>query len=100
MGFILTAFSFNPQEVFHSSSFWGLSIIYWFLWICLSPLIMETINEIPIPKKRKPISDEMAVEFSKARKEAIRKHIAGEILTPKENEIIQEEISEVFSLKR
>lgn len=46
MGFILTGFSFNPQETFQNGAFWGLSCIYWFLWVCLMPMTMEIINEI------------------------------------------------------
>lgn len=44
--FILTGFSFNPINVFQEGSFWGISCIYWFLWLCLSPLIIEGINEV------------------------------------------------------
>jgi hypothetical protein len=45
-GFILTGFNFNPHNVFSEGAFWGLSCIYWFLWICLCPLIIEGINEV------------------------------------------------------
>lgn len=45
-GFILTAFSFSPREIFQSGAFWGLSGMYWFLWIAMSPYIMEIINEV------------------------------------------------------
>jgi hypothetical protein len=44
--FILTGLSFNPREVFQSGAFWGISGIYWLLWVCISPLILEIINEI------------------------------------------------------
>lgn len=44
--FILTGFSFNPITTFQAGSFWGVSVIYWFLWICLCPLIIEGINEV------------------------------------------------------
>lgn len=50
-GFILTAGSFNPQEIFQAGSFWGLSCMYWFLWVALSPVIMEIINEVHKPAK-------------------------------------------------
>jgi hypothetical protein len=43
--FILTGFNFNPHNVFNEGAFWGLSTIYWFLWVCLSPLIIEMIDE-------------------------------------------------------
>jgi hypothetical protein len=41
---ILTAFSFNPINVFQDGNFWGLSVMYWLLWVCLSPLIYEMID--------------------------------------------------------
>ena len=46
LGFICTAFSFNPREVFQSSAFWGISVMYWLIAFCLFPLIVETVNEI------------------------------------------------------
>lgn len=49
--FILTGFSFNPISVFQDGSFWGISVIYWFLWICLVPVIVEVIDE---SYKKKP----------------------------------------------
>ena len=49
--FILTGFSFNPREIFQSGGFWGISCMYWLLWVCMSPLIMEAINEINSPTK-------------------------------------------------
>jgi hypothetical protein len=45
VGFVMTAFSFNPREVFTQGSFWGPSVIYWFLSVCVSPVIVEAINE-------------------------------------------------------
>ena len=45
LGFLLTAFSYNPIEIFQSGTFWGISVLYWLLWVCMSPLIMEIINE-------------------------------------------------------
>jgi hypothetical protein len=44
-GFILTAFNFNPHNVFSDGAFWGLSVMYWLLYVCLLPLIVETIDE-------------------------------------------------------
>jgi hypothetical protein len=44
-GFILTGFNFEPHNVFNDGAFWGLSVIYWFLWICLLPVILEEIDE-------------------------------------------------------
>lgn len=51
MGFILTGFSYNPRHVFQTECFWGMSVIYWLLWVCLSPMIMEVINEVNKPAK-------------------------------------------------
>ena len=42
---VLTAFNFNPHDVFNEGAFWGLSTMYWFLWICMSALIVELIDE-------------------------------------------------------
>ena len=44
--FVLTGFSFNPINVFQNGTFWGVSVLYWFLWICICPLIIESINEV------------------------------------------------------
>jgi hypothetical protein len=43
--FILTAFNFNPREVFNDGAFWGLSLMYWFLYVCLLGLIVDIIDE-------------------------------------------------------
>ena len=52
-GFILTGFNFNPSDVFNSGAFWGLSGIYWFLWLCLMPLIVEMVDEYETNKPAK-----------------------------------------------
>jgi hypothetical protein len=44
MTFILTGFSFSPREVFNSSMFWGLSAMYWLMYVCIAPVIVEEIN--------------------------------------------------------
>ena len=49
-GFILTGFSYNPREVFQDGTFWGISCIYWLLWLSLLGLIVEVIDELT-PKK-------------------------------------------------
>jgi hypothetical protein len=38
--------------------------MYWFVWLCLSPLIMETINEI---HDKKPVVDK--------KEQVIQKHL-------------------------
>jgi len=45
MGFILTGFAFNPYEVFQNGNFWGVSIIYWFMYVCLIGFIIEMVDE-------------------------------------------------------
>lgn len=45
MSFILTAFSFNPIETFRDGNFWGVSIIYWFMYVCLIGFIIEMVDE-------------------------------------------------------
>jgi uncharacterized membrane protein len=44
-GFILTAFSYDPREVFKGGTFWGVSCIYWLLWICMIAMILDMIDE-------------------------------------------------------
>jgi O-antigen ligase len=46
ISFICTGFSFNPREVFRESTFWAISTFYWLVWLMMSPLIAEAINEI------------------------------------------------------
>lgn len=45
MAFILTGFSFNPREIFQAGSFWGISAMYWVLWVCLLGMIVELIDQ-------------------------------------------------------
>ena len=44
-GFILTGFSYSPREIFQNGNFWGISILYWFLWICMIGFILEMVEE-------------------------------------------------------
>ena len=69
-GFILTGFSFNPYNVFQEGSFWGVSVLYWFFWVCLMPLIVEMIDDHQKIEEKKPkvLSNE----------EMIQKHINAE----------------------
>lgn len=46
IAFILTGFSFNPIEVFQNGPFWGISTIYWLIWVCMLGPIVETIYDI------------------------------------------------------
>jgi len=43
-GFILTGFAFSPREVFQSGSFWGVSVIYWTLYVCMIGVILDEIK--------------------------------------------------------
>ena len=43
-GFILTGFAFSPREVFQSGSFWGCSVIYWTLYVCMIGFILDEIK--------------------------------------------------------
>jgi hypothetical protein len=37
--------SFDAQAVFSEGSFWGFSMVYWFIIISLTPMIAQAINE-------------------------------------------------------
>lgn len=50
-GFILTAGAFKPYDIFTHGAFWGLSCMYWFLYICLIDVIVEIIDESEKPAK-------------------------------------------------
>lgn len=43
--FFLTGFSFSPTHIFQDGTFWGLSIMYWILWVCMLGPIVELIDE-------------------------------------------------------
>lgn len=45
-GFVLTGFSYNPRDIFQRESFWGLSVIYWLIWVCTLPLQIEIVQDI------------------------------------------------------
>jgi hypothetical protein len=45
LAFVLTGFSFNPIHVFQGGTFWGVSVLYWFLYVCLIGVIAEVIEE-------------------------------------------------------
>lgn len=38
MTYFLTAFSFSAREVFQTSMFWGLSVMYWMAMLMIAPL--------------------------------------------------------------
>lgn len=43
--YFLTACSFDVVQAFQSQSFWFLSVVYWFIFICmLGPIIDEFID--------------------------------------------------------
>jgi hypothetical protein len=41
---LLTAFSFNPREIFQHGAFWFISMVYWFLYICLIGALLQDIE--------------------------------------------------------
>jgi hypothetical protein len=45
IGWIMTAFSFNVHDVFHSNAFWGVGLIYWFIWLCLIGIVIDELKE-------------------------------------------------------
>jgi len=54
MAFILTGFAFNPYDVFRDGNFWAVSIIYWFMFVCLIGFIIEMVDEdIRLSQKNK-----------------------------------------------
>jgi hypothetical protein len=55
---ILTAFNFNPRNVFSEGSFWGVSVIYWLMWVCLVGLIVELIDETVDSKPLKRLQND------------------------------------------
>lgn len=48
IAWIMTAFSFEVRDVFQEGAFWGISLIYYFIWLCL---IGAVINDIKEPAK-------------------------------------------------
>jgi hypothetical protein len=40
----MTAFSFDVYDVFHSNAFWGVGIIYWFIWLCLIGMVLDELK--------------------------------------------------------
>ena len=45
IAWIMTAFSFDARSVFQEGAFWGISIIYWFLWLCLIGMVIDDLKE-------------------------------------------------------
>ena len=44
IAWIMTAFSFDVYDVFQHGAFWGISMIYYFLWICLIGMVMDELK--------------------------------------------------------
>ena len=63
MGFILTAFTFSPQEVFKGELFWSISIVYWFIWGLLIPTTLDIINKSFQKTKKKPNYYEEYIQY-------------------------------------
>ena len=45
IGWIMTAFSFNVYDIFSHNAFWGISVIYWFIWLCLIGIVIDELKE-------------------------------------------------------
>jgi len=45
IAWIMTALSFDIHEVFQSGAFWGISVIYYFLWLCLIGMVIDDLKE-------------------------------------------------------
>lgn len=43
-GFILTGFSYKPVEVFQGGAFWGISSMYWLMWVYMIAIILDMID--------------------------------------------------------
>jgi len=43
---ILTALSFNIKEIFQSGDFWGISMLYWVMWLSTLGIQIELVNKI------------------------------------------------------
>jgi hypothetical protein len=52
VSFVLTGFAFSPRQVFQGGMFWGLSVMYWFVWLMMFPFIVELINEVYSTKRK------------------------------------------------
>jgi hypothetical protein len=38
---VLTAFSFDPREVFQTAAFWGLTMCYYFVYLFIAPTMYD-----------------------------------------------------------
>ena len=45
IAWVMTALSFDIREVFQSGAFWGISVIYYFLWLCLIGMVIDDLKE-------------------------------------------------------
>lgn len=45
IGWLMTAFSFDVHTVFQHPAFWGISVIYYFIWLCLIGMVIDGIKE-------------------------------------------------------
>ena len=42
---IMTAFSFEVRSVFQEGAFWGISLVYYFIWLCLIGMVIDDLKE-------------------------------------------------------
>jgi hypothetical protein len=90
-GFILTGFSFNPYNVFQEGSFWGVSVLYWFFWVCLMPLIVEMIDEHQKVEEKKPkvLSNEEMIQNH------LNNHAKHYNVTPEYETFVRDAVSKI-----
>ena len=45
IAWIMTAFSFEVRDVFQEGAFWGISLVYYFIWLCLIGMVIDDLKE-------------------------------------------------------
>jgi hypothetical protein len=45
IAWVMTALSFNVQDIFQSGGFWFISSIYWMIWFCMIGVVIDHITD-------------------------------------------------------
>ena len=45
IAWVMTAFSFDVHDVFQSSGFWGPSVLYWLVWVCMIFPVLDAFDQ-------------------------------------------------------
>ena len=45
IAWIMTALSFDVRSVFQEGAFWGISLVYYFIWLCLIGMVIDELKE-------------------------------------------------------